>query len=1013
MKKGFTLVEVLAVITILGVLAVIVVPAVDRGIKNAKDDAYNKQKVSLLNSLEAWTKDNYDRFYSNDEIVITLAELKQANIVDSDIRNPKTESCLSNAMRFVIKKTKNTYSYKISGDKLLDGSEDDCSSAINNLYLELLGDNPVTWNPDTGYVEPGVKFKDFNSVEHIITSENVNLTFNVPTYAYQDDKTKLLVEYIVEGGKSYIQYTLTTNGLVYSKTRNVNVIDTTPPVLEIGTPITTSFRTVLPFSKNYDYETGIRETICEYGKDLTYGNVGMVDNNSCRFVSNGENMYYRVTSVNYKGLSTIVTGLTETISKYNLTITTEKNITNSDDVVIGREYKIESNVLPSFLSFQYRIISKYDSNSSTDWDRPDTKSTDDDETAEIGYATVKTHSSIETPTYIYARIYNNITREVIDETVFVEVNLDLIAPKINATQIIPMGTNTYAIPFTVEDKESAITEVGCRYYAEGESEQYGVVQDNICIITTTLKEFYSYIQAENSNGLVGKSTPIYQITPQEISITPDSTGWAYERDLTVRGAKKGYTLQYKRGSGYSWTDIKSGGTVYVTTTSTPTSPTTVYVRLYNKKTYSTDSTLTYTETQVDRSFPALTLGSITETDSTITVPFTVSDYESGLKSISCTYNSNNGSTWTYAYSQPSVEVGKNYLTGSCVYTKSQIGRGNKYFRVVAFNVASPTLYQNNTNARQTSYFVGESLKVTSSKTGWAKTKTMTLKGVAENSELQYKLVVSSDHSKDVDWTTKARGSIITLNSAATLDSPTYIYLRFKNTVTNTYSDTYTYTETAIDPTDPIVTLSTGVATHTSITVPFTAEDPESDIASTVCKYGTSNVETSSNAYNRTGSLVDGACVISNISGNIYYKITSTNGAGYSTSRTSSAMVEAFKAITITPNGSNWATSREITITSEDASQLQYKIVVGSDTTQNVDWTNIVKGGKITLTHEANTAKPTTVYVRLNEGNEYSETATYIETKIGESASNVYYTPVGGSEITVEQAISDLYNRLGE
>lgn len=1012
MKKGFTLVEVLAVITILGVLAVIIVPAVDKGIKNAKDDAYNKQKVSLLNSLEAWTKDNYDRFYSNDEIVITLAELKQANIVDSDIRNPKTESCLSNAMRFVIKKTKNTYSYKISGDKLLDGSEDDCSSAINNLYLELLGDNPVTWNPDTGYIEPGVKFKDFNNVEHIITSENVNLTFNVPTYAYQDDKTKLLVEYIVEGGKSYIQYTLTTNGLVYSKTRNVNVIDTTPPVLEIGTPITTSFRTVLPFSKNYDNETGIRETICEYGKDLTYGNVGMVDNNSCRFVSNGENMYYRVTSVNYKGLSTIVTGLTETISKYNLTITTEKNITDSNDVVIGREYKIESNVLPSFLSFQYRIVSKYDSNSSTDWDYPYTKSTDDDETAEIGYATVKTHSSLETPTYIYARIYNNITREVIDETVFVEVNLDLIPPKFNVGQIVTMGTNTYAIPFTVEDKESAITEVGCRYYAEGGSEQYGVVQDNVCIITTTLKEFYSYIQAENSNGLIGKSTPMYQVTPQEISITPDSTGWATQRKLTVRGAKKGYTLQYRKGSSYLWTDIKSGDIISITTTSTTASPTTIYVRLYNKKTYSTDSSKTYTETQVDDTYPTLTLGSITETETSIVVPYTAYDNESGLYQIYCGYE-----TSTNHYSSGTGSRyglgGVKEISGTCIYDKATIGGGTKKFSITVYDMVRPNYSLEGKSSIKFTRYIGESLKVTSSKTGWAKTKTMTLRGAAENSELQYKLVVSSDHSKDVNWTTKTSGSTITLNSTATLESPTYIYLRFKNTVTNTYSDTYTYTETAVDPTNPIVTLSTGVATHTSITVPFTAEDPESDIASTVCKYGTSNVETSSNAYNRTGSLVDGACVISNISGNIYYKITSTNGAGYSTSKTGSAMVEAFKAITITPNGSNWATSREITITSEDTSQLQYKIVVGSDTTQNVDWTNIVKGGKITLTHEANTTKPTTVYVRLKEGNEYSETATYIETKIGESASNVYYTPVGGSEITVEQAISDLYNRLGE
>ena len=60
MKKdsAFTLAELLAVITILGVIALIVFPAVNKAIKNSKEKSYNQQVDSILDSAENWVIEN-------------------------------------------------------------------------------------------------------------------------------------------------------------------------------------------------------------------------------------------------------------------------------------------------------------------------------------------------------------------------------------------------------------------------------------------------------------------------------------------------------------------------------------------------------------------------------------------------------------------------------------------------------------------------------------------------------------------------------------------------------------------------------------------------------------------------------------------------------------------------------------------------------------------------------------------------------------------------------------------
>lgn len=57
-NKGFSLVEVLAVVVILGILAVIMVPVVNNVINQNKEDNYNSLKDSILSAARTYISDN-------------------------------------------------------------------------------------------------------------------------------------------------------------------------------------------------------------------------------------------------------------------------------------------------------------------------------------------------------------------------------------------------------------------------------------------------------------------------------------------------------------------------------------------------------------------------------------------------------------------------------------------------------------------------------------------------------------------------------------------------------------------------------------------------------------------------------------------------------------------------------------------------------------------------------------------------------------------------------------------
>lgn len=99
MKKGFTLIEILAVIVIIGVLAIITIPAVINNIERSQEVAYE----NLVNNIEQTTqlyirnnKDDIDGIYTAGNIItITLQDLVDSESLGAPIIDPRNKQEIS------------------------------------------------------------------------------------------------------------------------------------------------------------------------------------------------------------------------------------------------------------------------------------------------------------------------------------------------------------------------------------------------------------------------------------------------------------------------------------------------------------------------------------------------------------------------------------------------------------------------------------------------------------------------------------------------------------------------------------------------------------------------------------------------------------------------------------------------------------------------------------------------------------------------------------------------------
>lgn len=73
MKKGYTLVEVLAVIIILGIVGLIAIPAVYNSIETSKQKSYNSQVELIINEAKRWAVSNNELLPTTENDVYKLS----------------------------------------------------------------------------------------------------------------------------------------------------------------------------------------------------------------------------------------------------------------------------------------------------------------------------------------------------------------------------------------------------------------------------------------------------------------------------------------------------------------------------------------------------------------------------------------------------------------------------------------------------------------------------------------------------------------------------------------------------------------------------------------------------------------------------------------------------------------------------------------------------------------------------------------------------------------------------
>lgn len=98
-KKGFTLTELIGVIVLLGIIALIAVPIVNRTIKNSKEKAYDSQVEEIISSAKKWGVENNSKIDTEGRTTfLTVGNLIEDGYLEDDaILDPRDNTSLESS----------------------------------------------------------------------------------------------------------------------------------------------------------------------------------------------------------------------------------------------------------------------------------------------------------------------------------------------------------------------------------------------------------------------------------------------------------------------------------------------------------------------------------------------------------------------------------------------------------------------------------------------------------------------------------------------------------------------------------------------------------------------------------------------------------------------------------------------------------------------------------------------------------------------------------------------------
>ena len=139
--KGFTLVELIAVIVILSLLALITSTAVTKLVSDAKNDLSETQITLIKSAAETWMADNLTYLPDTGECsYLTLEDLKNYGLLDSNVLDPKNNQEISDDLKIKISTTLSKYGNPVRNVEVNPKNIDGCNKIYELINQKIVNE---------------------------------------------------------------------------------------------------------------------------------------------------------------------------------------------------------------------------------------------------------------------------------------------------------------------------------------------------------------------------------------------------------------------------------------------------------------------------------------------------------------------------------------------------------------------------------------------------------------------------------------------------------------------------------------------------------------------------------------------------------------------------------------------------------------------------------------------------------------------------------------------------------
>lgn len=219
MKKGFTLIEIVAVIAVVSILLVILTPYLLNSVNNKKNEVSNVAKKMIYDAADIYIKDN-NEIYTSDEgatYCIKLETLVNSGKLMNPIKDMKKNKEVP--LNYYVKATANSYNqfdYELVDNKSCDEKLPISISYKMDSQYEKIKKVTITY-PEGNYIK---KYKIISGE----TEENIELNKEITV-----TDSEISLNFKNNGKLEAILLNGTTNDEIIRKTINITKVDNTSP----------------------------------------------------------------------------------------------------------------------------------------------------------------------------------------------------------------------------------------------------------------------------------------------------------------------------------------------------------------------------------------------------------------------------------------------------------------------------------------------------------------------------------------------------------------------------------------------------------------------------------------------------------------------------------------------------------------------------------------------------------------------------------------------------------------